>query len=140
MSILVRDLLFGQKFGYKLTQGHRATYGSLRIVLARNRSAENTHDHVAHMLVDHTAVAEDRSVESTPQQVDLPQARRIASSAGQSSKAIDGGEQDCDCLLYTSDAADERSSVDLGGRRIIKKKKQVHTTKGREEEWSKENT
>src|SRR5678815_750467 len=24
------------------------------------------------------------------------------------------------CLLYTSDAADERSSVDLGGRRIIK--------------------
>ena len=26
------------------------------------------------------------------------------------------------CLLYTSDAADERSSVDLGGRRIIKQK------------------
>ena len=33
------------------------------------------------------------------------------------------------CLLYTSDAADERSSVDLGGRRIIKKKN-MH---GREE-------
>ena len=32
-------------------------------------------------------------------------------------------EQGADCLLYTSDAADERSSVDLGGRRIIKKKK-----------------
>mgnify|MGYP003381642145 CR=1 FL=1 len=29
------------------------------------------------------------------------------------------------CLLYTSDAADERSSVDLGGRRIIKKKKKT---------------
>ena len=28
------------------------------------------------------------------------------------------------CLLYTSDAADERSSVDLGGRRILKKQKQ----------------
>ena len=27
------------------------------------------------------------------------------------------------CLLYTSDAADERSSVDLGGRRIIKKER-----------------
>ncbi len=27
------------------------------------------------------------------------------------------------CLLYTSDAADETVSVDLGGRRIIKKKK-----------------
>ena len=26
------------------------------------------------------------------------------------------------CLLYTSDAADERSSVDFGGRRIIKQK------------------
>ena len=37
------------------------------------------------------------------------------------------------CLLYTSDAADERSSVDLGGRRIIKKKetkkKKNNTTK-----------
>ena len=29
------------------------------------------------------------------------------------------------CLLYTSDAADERSSVDLGGRRIINKKKRA---------------
>ena len=27
------------------------------------------------------------------------------------------------CLLYTFDAADERYSVDLGGRRIIKKKR-----------------
>ena len=33
-----------------------------------------------------------------------------------------------DCLLYTSDAADERSSVDLGGRRIIKKKKRESLT------------
>ena len=30
------------------------------------------------------------------------------------------------CLLYTSDAADERSSVDLGGRRIIKKKNSTY--------------
>ena len=35
----------------------------------------------------------------------------------------DGLRRDNGCLLYTSDAADERSSVDLGGRRIIKKKK-----------------
>ena len=27
------------------------------------------------------------------------------------------------CLLYTSDAADERSSVDLGGPRLLQKKK-----------------
>ena len=32
------------------------------------------------------------------------------------------------CLLYTSDAADERYSVDLGGRRIIKKKKQTQSS------------
>ena len=37
-------------------------------------------------------------------------------------KAQSVGDQKT-CLLYTSDAADERSSVDLGGRRIIKKKK-----------------
>ena len=30
------------------------------------------------------------------------------------------------CLLYTSDAADEEDSVDLGGRRIIKKKRVVN--------------
>ena len=34
------------------------------------------------------------------------------------------------CLLYTSDAADERSSVDLGGRRIIKKKKDARIGHG----------
>eukprot|EP00656_Telonema_subtile_P008097 TRINITY_DN13798_c0_g1_i2.p1 TRINITY_DN13798_c0_g1~~TRINITY_DN13798_c0_g1_i2.p1 ORF type:complete len:100 (+),score=0.74 TRINITY_DN13798_c0_g1_i2:113-412(+) len=32
------------------------------------------------------------------------------------------------CLLYTSDAADEEDSVDLGGRRIIKKKKTAEST------------
>ena len=37
-------------------------------------------------------------------------------------------EGDKICLLYTSDAADERSSVDLGGRRIIKKKKSADST------------
>ena len=45
------------------------------------------------------------------------------------------------CLLYTSDAADERSSVDLGGRRIIKKKKTISTaeTHTRENELNTEN-
>ena len=36
----------------------------------------------------------------------------------------------CNCLLYTSDAADERSSVDLGGRRIIKKKNRRRRQEG----------
>ena len=30
------------------------------------------------------------------------------------------------CLLYTSDAADDLLCVDLGGRRIIKKKTNTH--------------
>ena len=33
-----------------------------------------------------------------------------------------------DCLLYTSDAADDSLRVDLCGRRIIKKKKTHHKT------------
>ena len=33
----------------------------------------------------------------------------------------DPSEEYISCLLYTSDAADEEDSVDLGGRRIIKK-------------------
>ena len=40
--------------------------------------------------------------------------------------AVPGG-QGAGCLLYTSAAADERSSVDLGGRRVIKKKKNDYT-------------
>ena len=38
-----------------------------------------------------------------------------------------GGPPAGSCLLYTSDAADERSSVDLGGRRIINKKTNTNT-------------
>ena len=43
-----------------------------------------------------------------------------------------GCKENCSycCLLYTSDAADERSSVDLGGRRIIKKKKTYTYVRG----------
>ena len=41
-----------------------------------------------------------------------------------------------DCLLYTSDAADERSSVDLGGGRIIKKKKNAKDRVGGDTEVS----
>ena len=43
--------------------------------------------------------------------------RELATREGRTLRAQGDG-----CLLYTSDAADERSSVDLGGRRIIKKK------------------
>ena len=36
---------------------------------------------------------------------------------------VNGAGVNDGCLLYTSDAADEGLGVDLGGRRIIKKKK-----------------
>ena len=46
------------------------------------------------------------------------------------STTVGGTHRSTVCLLYTSDAADERSSVDLGGRRIIKKKKQITSRAG----------
>eukprot|EP00658_Telonema_sp_P-2_P024860 TRINITY_DN20000_c0_g1_i2.p2 TRINITY_DN20000_c0_g1~~TRINITY_DN20000_c0_g1_i2.p2 ORF type:complete len:112 (+),score=22.01 TRINITY_DN20000_c0_g1_i2:573-908(+) len=55
-------------------------------------------------------------------------ARKVASLAAAEALGIAAirlprlGAVPCDCLLYTSDAADEEDSVDLGGRRIIKKK------------------
>ena len=42
--------------------------------------------------------------------------------AEQPERADVGARRADACLLYTSDAADERSSVDLGGGRILKKK------------------
>ena len=46
-------------------------------------------------------------------------------SANQHHLVVRGGI----CLLYTSDAADDLLCVDLGGRRIIKKKKHIKFTK-----------
>ena len=48
--------------------------------------------------------------------------RFIMSVSALTEELITPFAQEGTCLLYTSDAADERSSVDLGGRRIIKKK------------------
>ena len=52
------------------------------------------------------------------------QTNRLLSQRDDLDAAVDVSEAErpFGCLLYTSDAADERSSVDLGGRRIIKKK------------------
>ena len=48
-----------------------------------------------------------------------------------SSPRHDTADERISCLLYTSDAADERSSVDLGGRRILKKKTKKKKNKNR---------
>ena len=54
-----------------------------------------------------------RDAEPAEERLTMPERRRLVPVAESQLKV---------CLLYTSDAADERSSVDLGGRRIIKKK------------------
>ena len=47
--------------------------------------------------------------------------------AGARDLGLEGSvDKDMFCLLYTSDAADDLLCVDLGGRRIIKKKKLIH--------------
>ena len=51
----------------------------------------------------------------------IRQTNVIATEAG-------GITQHIGCLLYTSDAADDLLCVDLGGRRIIKKKKKYRDT------------
>ena len=50
--------------------------------------------------------------------------RNVRRSLEQRRERVDEALEDLVCLLYTSDAADEEDSVDLGGCRIIKKKKQ----------------
>ena len=51
----------------------------------------------------------------------MPNAFKVSSNLSEQA-SLNCGKRTMTCLLYTSDAADERSSVDLGGRRIIKKK------------------
>src|SRR5678815_3484143 len=50
--------------------------------------------------------------------VQAPVVQTASSHLGHSVQQADIVERPHCCLLYTSDAADERSSVDLGGRRI----------------------
>ena len=60
-------------------------------------------------------------------QFDEAEVRRFALN-GFEERARRSIEQFCYCLLYTSDAADDLLCVDLGGRRIIKKKKNYTNT------------
>ncbi len=57
------------------------------------------------------------------QKTTKPETTKLGINENSHCKMMHIVDQIIDCLLYTSDAADERSSVDLGGRRIIKKKK-----------------
>ena len=55
----------------------------------------------------------------------------LVATGDEREQAPEDDAEPCGCLLYTSDAADDRYSVDLGGRRIIKKKKQNQQKKKR---------
>ena len=73
------------------------------------------------------------------QAMGLPISNETKTSTGATKSAICRLEPNAierlrSCLLYTSDAADERSSVDLGGRRIIKKKKVEYRGSGASKE------
>ena len=59
-----------------------------------------------------------------------PELRQYIITANDAERPFSRDQRRC-CLLYTSDAADERSSVDLGGRRIIKKKTTIDTHQSR---------
>ena len=60
-----------------------------------------------------------------PSENDIP---TFTPPAGDAPKVgVDGKSKNC--LLYTSDAADEEDSVDLGGRRRIQKKKKKNILK-----------
>eukprot|EP00658_Telonema_sp_P-2_P069757 TRINITY_DN59137_c0_g1_i1.p2 TRINITY_DN59137_c0_g1~~TRINITY_DN59137_c0_g1_i1.p2 ORF type:complete len:104 (+),score=28.18 TRINITY_DN59137_c0_g1_i1:99-410(+) len=60
-------------------------------------------------------------VEDESQQILPP--RMVPMETSSMSRVVSDASSMDTCLLYTSDAADEEDSVDLGGRRIIKKKK-----------------
>ena len=66
-----------------------------------------------------------RQVFNLHQKPELPVFKTLAEWTGLE-PATPGVTGRYSCLLYTSDAADERSSVDLGGRRILKKKQKEH--------------
>ena len=53
---------------------------------------------------------------------EIDQAVSDAQKSAQDAAASAEAAEAVACLLYTSDAADELDGVDLGGRRIIKKK------------------
>src|SRR5450756_573385 len=76
-----------------------------------------------------------RNAWSTPLDPSIPPERKAKGDFTNSRAIIDAcrpfhwKDQYPICLLYTSDAADDLLCVDLGGRRIIKKKKKLNRKK-----------
>ena len=87
-------------------------------------------------VVDSVARAEPES-DSRSDSAGLQRRHRARATVGPPTRIRSADSKDC--LLYTSDAADERSSVDLGGRRIIKKKKKKKKEKKKKKKRKRRN-
>ena len=76
-------------------------------------------------LADTHVVHQDAVFLAFPEETDVDGLPRVGGKVV--AELLVGGAQFLHCLLYTSDAADDLLCVDLGGRRIIKKKTNIHT-------------
>ena len=104
---------------------------------------------VLHLVDSENHLIEEASAEDYPPDIyktlmdadittDVDSIRRAAEAQGGTYSAETSGELKLHtdvcinicCLLYTSDAADEEDSVDLGGRRVAKKKKKKDIGRG----------
>eukprot|EP00831_Metopus_contortus_P001792 TRINITY_DN10654_c0_g1_i2.p2 TRINITY_DN10654_c0_g1~~TRINITY_DN10654_c0_g1_i2.p2 ORF type:complete len:119 (-),score=31.05 TRINITY_DN10654_c0_g1_i2:50-406(-) len=74
--------------------------------------------------VIHIMQLQEEAARKRKERADFPQGEHSEKSASSVSTNIVQVTENRDrpCLLYTSDAADDTPCVDLGGRRIIKKK------------------
>src|SRR5678815_5073314 len=97
-----------------------------RIVAAKRQRVERTRMRVPEAVVKHFAFKapaasslRDALQNSRPVRV-IAEVKKASPSKGvfRQSFSVSDLVDSYTCLLYTSDAADERSSVDLGGRRI----------------------
>eukprot|EP00658_Telonema_sp_P-2_P058849 TRINITY_DN4744_c0_g1_i17.p3 TRINITY_DN4744_c0_g1~~TRINITY_DN4744_c0_g1_i17.p3 ORF type:complete len:105 (+),score=19.77 TRINITY_DN4744_c0_g1_i17:700-1014(+) len=102
-------MLLGEPIGGEAVRRNAggAVLGGGCLSVCRRGGSTTTRSWIADMRRDHVRAAEVSWLQKTPILLfsDFPYSALIP------------------CLLYTSDAADEEDSVDLGGRRIIKKKK-----------------
>mgnify|MGYP003381526192 CR=1 FL=1 len=107
----IRDLVRSRGLGdvYKRQMQACARIGAIHSVVFGGFSAKSLHERIvdAGAIAVITADEQVRGGKHNPLKATLDEAMNMNET----------------CLLYTSDAADERSSVDLGGRRFIKKKK-----------------
>src|SRR5678815_199301 len=105
----------GELFAFVLFAGILiGPFSSAARVFAQIREAQGATERVFEILDTHSEVSDAPAATSLPTVSGHIQVEHVSFAYDPRQPVL------MDCLLYTSDAADERSSVDLGGRRIIK--------------------